>query len=949
MQTNQDITQPTSDGTLSMALAFDAIYTPVYEVTRISWTQRAKALIDILKNCLRENTSLPIRDLRLRLQIRDKKVVRISEDLGLYKGLTLLFTESIEEKAISAANDTIAEWVLNTISPQNSIDKDAAGQLRKMALQKQALIAQREEISVFGWDKNIHTHTAKPPVKAEFLFADLAHYVASKIREQEIFPEAGPMRLIVSSTLSDNQARLITDPIEVIRSSGSSNFFSLGLIVRVATYPGRSLPVIIIEPYKSVWTKEIKANYQKNSGYALPEGESRAIKFEIQKDLSLDKQFDAIAREYDLPLQIDGQNTTAQDLAFQGITSSVFDGCKIAITHRYGQGDKETLGRGVTDLDRRLSFEQLYSILKPFGFYAWPALEEINTEYKPLQDADTGWKYSSNKKQSAILNPETKKESSKKKAEKKKKAKQKERYELWAKKMHEALKSHYGGVHHFVLAYQNGLRKDALKAKKILEKMLGKEAFLIHLEALPDNVHGPKQGLSDVKTKPIDRAAERREAWVPFIKTLQEYMDNKNTLVQGVMVLANKWYENFTLKDDSVNKRAARTTLNSELGLIIQYLLPTGQQKEGGSSSKQKESFQMRVINAWRDMTWKSIGKMHSIDLKFKRSLGNSSQLVAPVILSIGIIRSNRKRILSNRTSFIPYAIELNPSTGTCQASMLLQSGNKEPLATTMLDLTKAARLLSSNGPSYLAPTGNDKTTKEYDYRRTHTQKFLHNIITERAKLYEDIIILADSSTLSNTWSWLTDKDVNPACINLNGENHVEEDFPNATFIRIRYHHAPKVVRNMPKVNVSIDGSIRSAVRRCEAQLFRIIENDVFIPTYYSFGTNISKLTGGSSSYRNTVKVDLKSGEEKAQKLWTKDWHTPNAIEITPLQHPKRPRFHDDDLAKLVVALRSEYGHVGVWTTAPAPLHFNSFLKEYIPDYELGEEEIDDNEVEEED
>ena len=38
-------------------------------------------------------------------------------------------------------------------------------------------------------------------------------------------------------------------------------------------------------------------------------------------------------------------------------------------------------------------------------------------------------------------------------------------------------------------------------------------------------------------------------------------------------------------------------------------------------------------------------------------------------------------------------------------------------------------------------------------------------------------------------------------------------------------------------------------------------------------------------------------------------------------------------------ALRSEYAHYGSWTSLPAPLHFASVLKEYVPDYEWSEEE----------
>jgi hypothetical protein len=65
-------------------------------------------------------------------------------------------------------------------------------------------------------------------------------------------------------------------------------------------------------------------------------------------------------------------------------------------------------------------------------------------------------------------------------------------------------------------------------------------------------------------------------------------------------------------------------------------------------------------------------------------------------------------------------------------------------------------------------------------------------------------------------------------------------------------------------------------------------------------------------------------------------------VEITVLQDPQQvPRFTPDELATLVETLRGAYNHFGGWTTMPGPLHFASFLKEYVPDYELAEAEAD--------
>jgi hypothetical protein len=71
---------------------------------------------------------------------------------------------------------------------------------------------------------------------------------------------------------------------------------------------------------------------------------------------------------------------------------------------------------------------------------------------------------------------------------------------------------------------------------------------------------------------------------------------------------------------------------------------------------------------------------------------------------------------------------------------------------------------------------------------------------------------------------------------------------------------------------------------------------------------------------------------------WIDNWSKPDAIEITVLQQCRRLHFHPDHLAQPVGALRNEYGPNGCRTKTPGPLHFGSFFKEYVPDYEMEDE-----------
>ena len=252
-----------------------------------------------------------------------------------------------------------------------------------------------------------------------------------------------------------------------------------------------------------------------------------------------------------------------------------------------------------------------------------------------------------------------------------------------------------------------------------------------------------------------------------------------------------------------------------------------------------------------------------------------------------------------------------------------------------MQDLTQTIQLLTINGPSYLIHKGTDTSIREE--RKRLTQQFLYEALVERTRLHPEVLVLADSVTLKGVWPWLADERLDPRNIVFNQENHAEQDFPNATFVRIRQDHAPKGIMDTPQTRVKIAGQVRPSARRSDADLFRLTNTSPTLPSYYSFGSRIFKPLGGTSVYRPILNVNEKTGEEKLQAPWTDTWLTPNAVEITVAQHPQRQRFHPDDVARLVEALRSEYGHYGSWTNAPGPLHFASFLKEYVPDYELEE------------
>jgi hypothetical protein len=137
-----------------------------------------------------------------------------------------------------------------------------------------------------------------------------------------------------------------------------------------------------------------------------------------------------------------------------------------------------------------------------------------------------------------------------------------------------------------------------------------------------------------------------------------------------------------------------------------------------------------------------------------------------------------------------------------------------------------------------------------------------------------------------------------------------------------------------------------------EAQLFRI--TDARFPVYLSFGSLLQTgMIGGVSSYRHVTRLKYPRSGPRLYTLadegpWTDAWSTPSAVEFAILRTAAGEK--PDQLARYVEQLRILFGHIGGWTTKPAPLYFENALREYLADYSLDDEsgELEDLDEDEE-
>lgn len=924
-----------------LAFSFESLTPATYRVTRVAWSLEAYQIVAGLREALRSPAydkpkELPIKDLRLRTQVYDPGVVRVNARLGighlLAEGdaLNMLFTTSAPAEASEHANRAVAHWVdeaVKKIRGLKPMDARIAQGLRTLALNQQAIVTQADKVKVFQWATNEATNATLPQTATGF--ADLADYVAAQLVGKVIFPAAGPLRREIGSTLDKGYARLLTDPEVVPMGTEAPCSISLGLTITVATYPGRPLPVILLNMGKRVWTTGPKGRFFGNDlgGFVLPVGEDRAFKFSIDSHrLTLDDDYRAIAAGYpDLPA---GDQLTAADLVRTGGNNP---GSRVVVAAAPGRSAEKVAGRGVTDLDRQLAFERLTELLAPQGFTPWGGyLQRIETGAKTLNGLVGKW--------DVAHHTGTDEEKAKDQV-----------LQEWTRELHAGLNQFYDGTHRILVAYQTGLHDDAARVEATLTKVLGPKGVVVTRVLLPDHVHGPRAWGPDGEkpAPPEERGKAKAAIWTLWIAgQVKQLTTKKQDLPHGIIVLARRNY-GAGQYDDAISKQVGRVALiKGFAGANVQYLLPSA--AAGATpSAAQLSKFQMRVLNGWRDLALKSVGRMPILPSRLVKRMPFMQQgNQPPVLLGAGIVRVNKTRERKNKTSFIPYVIELDPVSGECQATLLLRAaGSKQPVQpVSMRPLKQAVLALATHGPSYLAEHSSPQ--KVLVERQQLTEAFLHDVLLSRSKHHQgrEIVLLADTSTLNGIWRWLADAQVNPADVRLHGLTEFQKALPNVTFVRLRHNHSPKALLPTEHVKVSFDqpdgtrSEPRLSARWADAKLYRLTDPSVGLPTYLSYGSRMFQPVRSASSYRPTHSV--KGGKETPTAPFTKTWATPNPLEITVLQDPSQPaRFQPDELAFLVETLRSSYDHFGGWTTLPGPLHFASVLKEYVPDYVMAEEE----------
>lgn len=922
------------DHVTALAFSFGGhVRQATHTVAIITWSEHAHSNLQALGNILRaQNRALPRRALRARIELAEHTLLRLDQELGMGRLRTIAWCQQSPVELINTLSDAVMGWLVEDLAPLFAEEALViVAQLKEAARNRTIISIAERTTNPYEWGTT-QSKTAKATTPSGYV--DLADFVARHLEGIAVFPELPPLRRVAGGELTSGYAELMTEAIAVGRGSR----FSLVVRLQIMTFPGRATPIVTVGFSRRIWISGLKdrASADRITAYAFPPGATRAFPFTLELDSKklrgaegverymFGPEFAPIARRY-LP----GRKITVEEVVRRG---HLISECPLFVGLRYGSGERSEVKQGVPDLDKIEGFDGMTAIVRDIGLVPWQGLEVLD-KGRSVEDTDQHWAH----RESIDME-------------------KREDYAAWRAEAQASIRSCYDREHHLVIGVQQdgSIEGDANTAATLLQEILGEGVVTTRIPIPPD-VHGPREILPLAHAKNPERAQARMEAWQPFIDSVQRLEQIRP--VDGILIIARRWYEAENVRpDDPINKRSARIALAKALGKPVQYLLPRKDMEASNARRKRPSAeditrdFEQRLMMAWRDLAYKSLGRVRQGKLLEKaESIYQGEQLsflntYPDRIIALGVIRRNRTRYLWNERSFLPYVIELNVETGLCQACFAYEdAGSKQLTWSTMLPLPQALVALARLGPVQLV--GDRDRTMLQTKLSDRTQAFFKVVLSERCRDSLNPLIIVDADSCRSVWPWLKDELIDPSNVQLGGGYNEQVAWPHARMVRVRTNNAPKVLRDGRHVAVKLatnEPISRRAPVWMEAALLRLTDTRQS-NVYFSFGSDVRKRIRGRSCYRSISAFEQKKIDDKRSYVasltppLTDAWMTPSGLEIVVVRTGKDT---PEQTARLVAWLRQCYEHFGAWTLKPAPLFFEGVLKEYLADFEIEDEDI---------
>ncbi|MEH2092677.1 RNaseH domain-containing protein [Nostoc sp.] len=983
----------------------------IVEGFTLAWTKAAMLdFADIQKGTNVKN--LPYASFRGFLEVVLKDAARIEPDVGLTKFALnnakrgsdpepFVYLNGGNEKDINQMlRPIINDWFTNHLRPfvkKEDISTNIIDRLQDLQERGKLLKISPFKSQVFPWNWSKQTGTTQPKDPTDkYAYRAIVDYVARQIAGQEIFPELGPIKRILSS--NSGIVKLMTDPITLPDAKGK---FSFVVSLEVVTYPSLPQPLVKIEVSKRRWFTQLKdPKYDRRniSGFIFSQDyPDRAFSYRVKCEQdknnkqekknwrwATDTDFEILRRELKLPLEsFDGQEIA--------LGKASTDSCEVVLTYRNGlqdnsEEDEDSSGKygietGVPEIDKLDAFEAIAKILNPLGIKIFDGYTKVPSKHKlddtasrminlptllggVLEALETNPNLEFTAKYLDHLDDNQINSLLRK------------HFDIcleeieWGRKALEfnrftpnqtndlqniiqanqaAIKRLYPNEQpRLFIFFEDDLKTEAELLQKITKVLWGNTLEIL-INRLPANTHGTRELLPGKDLKNKERSRQRIEAWESTAKQIED--PNKPTLS---LIMARQFYadptgQNTVKHDDKVNKPSTRQAL-AKVGSGVQFLLPIAKTRK--TKHLKLADFFHRMQSALKDLFSAHSGRIDGVKEKVDKYLQNIPPEARPKeILGFTIVRKQRGRIRGViENTFLAVAMRLNVDTGKCELCCAYEKGN----------LVISPWFSFSDALAFIAQLTPIKLANEKAVRKTRFMDFVKQIISNSVEDGMQPLVMIDSSNCVQLWDWLADIRINANQINLGQQyENMQDEWQSARLIRIRQELAPGIIEKKSRhlIETSVEDTrtkeelnqlpptLKIPSASSATGLFRLsATNQTGCVAYLSVAREAPhQYSRGQSCYRSTQtlanKAGLKISQLSTKAAFVGRWPTPNPLEIVVTL--RQPEDNPDDLAALVESLRYGFGHYSDWTGLPAPLFFERVVRDYISDFAIADEETE--------
>jgi hypothetical protein len=904
---------------------------------QLRWSDNSLAVFTAIADAATRNNKsplrLPIASLRSILVTCLPGALFVTPDVG---GIGLarrdqkvaFFADVVETEQRSPGHAIRAAslWIDNVLAPwaaRQTVDPQIVERLRDFVDDRTLVVASDRHIDL------------RAPVQSDFAGqADVAFALLSeRLAGAELFPGLGPVKCEVRSRPRANYLRFLTWPTH----QGEGSLWSMVATFSIETIPGHPSPIVRLGVGRRRWCPELPGPV--------------VLRRQRQIAVSMMAQASPLSVQFPAPLT-KGEISAGDDPAFvmkalgagldlgvaisEHVKRGLQDSAFLGVAMHPGYEMECSVGVGATELDALDCFDlattllqpdlvgfdvtpvktgihravDVHAHIKPIQFLAWAATSGLGHNQLTEDSLEEAWR--------CLLRDEPPRQLATEDADKALTF-----FQAAQQANIERIERAFPDGDPVVVVFVRSGDEGAILEEVI--RSLFDNRVKVDRRYLPPDVHGARKALPFSDKPGLERYASRVEAWRASAEDLAKRFENGC----HVIVQAPRF------NDDVVNKPAGRIALATIAKANVQYL-----NVRGGSLGE----YLFRVEAAVLDLLFGHSGLVSETKSAVADAFSGSKR--APkAILGVSVVRRNR-RLFGATGSEVLLITRIDVASGQTSA-ILGKREDGHAVRSREVPFFEALREVAKWGGASLGG--------EPDTRAATFQRLVDEVVRENCELGRSPIVLMDASTSSNLWPFLRDADVGKPAL-LNGRPfNPPDDWPGARIIRVRDDVAPRIVTRKATTFRRFDsdgneeGTFVRQTPTATPGLSRIGLSA--IPHFVSMGSNDGKqkIAKGLSVYRSIVYGARVAKDaipprlvgrpllmETSRLLLEESYRLPGAIDITVLAEIEGDSA--DRMAALTHALRSGFGHSEMMTTLPAPLFFETKLRDYIPSFVIPDE-----------